>query len=108
MSLQVPGVLLPEGPGVLPGLLHAAQAGAVGDEGSHPDIQGSGGSQPGAQEIQGRADGDDRRRLGQRSVLGGESCENLAYFLCVIISNRTNFVAFPSSVLNSCRRRTDG
>lgn len=70
MSLQVPRVLLPDGPGVQLRVTAASQAGAVRDEGSHPHVEGAGRGQPGAQEIQGRAAGYGRRRLGQRSVTG--------------------------------------
>lgn len=51
MSLQVPRVLLPDGPGVQLRVTDASQAGAVRDEGSHPHVEGAGRGQPGAQEV---------------------------------------------------------
>ena len=64
VSLQVPGVLLPCGPGVLLCRPAASQAGADGDEGSDPDVEGAGGGHPGTQQIQRQSAGDDCHRVG--------------------------------------------
>lgn len=73
MSLQVPCVLLPQGPGVLLRRPAASQAGAVGNEGSHQDVEGAGRGHAGTQQIQGQPAGDDSHWLGQRSV-AGDAC----------------------------------
>lgn len=81
-SLQVPGVLLPHGPGVLQRRPAAPQAAAVGDEGGDQDVEGAGGRDPGARQIQRQPAGDDRHRLGQRSASGrtGEVVYVLFFF----------------------------
>lgn len=70
MSLQVPRVLLPHGPGVLLWCAAAPQAGAVRNEGSHQDVEGAGRGHPGTQQIQGQSAGHDSHWVGQRSVAG--------------------------------------
>lgn len=71
MSLQVPGVLLPHGPGVLLCCPAAPQTAAVRNEGSHQDVEGARGGRPGTRQIQRRSAGYDSHRVGQRSVAGG-------------------------------------
>lgn len=71
MFLQVPGVLLPHGPGVLLCCPAASQAGAVRNEGSHQDVEGARRGRPGTRQIQRRSAGYDSHWVGQRSVAGG-------------------------------------
>lgn len=59
VSLQVPSVLLPHGPGVLLCRPAASPAGAVRNEGSDQDVEGARRGHPGTQQIQGQSAGDD-------------------------------------------------
>lgn len=64
VSLQVPGVLLPHGPGVLLCCPAASQAGAVRNEGSDQDVEGARRGHPGTRQIQGQSAGYDHHRVG--------------------------------------------
>lgn len=64
MSIQVPGVLLPHGPGVLLRCPAASQAGAVRNEGSDQDVEGARWGHPGTQQIQGQSAGYDCHWVG--------------------------------------------
>lgn len=70
MSLQVPDLLLPQGRGVQQCSPAAPQAGAVGDEGGDPDMEGAGRGHSGAPKVQGQSAGHDSHRVGQRSGRG--------------------------------------
>lgn len=64
VSLQVPGVLLPHGPGVLLCRPAASQTGAVRNEGGDQDVEGARRGHPGSRQIQGQSAGDDSHRVG--------------------------------------------
>lgn len=64
VSAQVPGVLLPHGPGVLLCCTAAPPVGAVRNEGGDQDVEGARGGHPGPQQIQGQPAGHDCYRLG--------------------------------------------
>ena len=80
MCVQVPRVLLSQGPGVLLQCPAASQAGAVGDEGSDQDVEGAGRRHPGPRQIQGQPSRHDCHRLGQRSVCESVKLKDLLFF----------------------------